>query len=388
MKIETMRIIDRLVGTPVCKLLGVLAPVLSQKPEGDTVILCKFFGIGSICLSYPLIEELKRQNKEVTYLTFKSNEAMVRGLGVEQCYTIDPSSPVRFLGDMVRVIRDLRRLGPAVFLNLEFFSRFAAIMSLLSGAPVRAGFHMLHLPVGNLYSHRANLNVYRSIFENYMNVGMAAGAVSSFQPLESYLETFPYHPKSEPLNGISGDYIVLNAESSETIQALRAWPASAWVDLIKRLRNACPDHSLVMVGTDAGAEIYNEIAAHLSEDTNIISLVGRTSFAEFSVVLCNASLVISVDSGPLHLSAFMKRNTVGLFGPETPVLYGYQLPWVRNIHKNLICSPCLALYDAKKSVLDCRDNQCMKQISPGDVMVEVNDLMSQGAEFQKHFAKR
>jgi len=371
-----MRVIDRLVGTPMCKLLGLFAPVFSQKPEGDTVVLCKFFGIGSICLSYPLIEELKQQNKNVAYLTFESNEAMVRGLGIEQCFTIDPSSPVRFLGDVIRVIADLRLLRPATFLNLEFFSRFAAMMSLLSGAPVRAGFHMLHLPVGGLYSHRANLNVYRSIFENYLNVGMAAGVVSRCQPLETYLEAFPYHPDDGLDNVITGEYIVLNAESSETIQALRAWPASAWVDLIKRLRETYPNHSLILVGTAAGAEIYGEICQNLDKDSKIINQVGRTTFAEFGALLCNASLVISVDSSPLHLSAFMKRKTVGLFGPETPVLYGHQLPWVRNIHKNLICSPCLALYDAKKSVLDCTDNQCMKQISPGDVMIEVIDLLS------------
>jgi len=370
-----MRTIDRLVGTPLCKLLAVLAPLFSRAPQANVVVLCKFFGLGSICLSYPLICELKRQGKEVVYLTFRANLPMVQVLGVERCISIDPTSPVRFCRDVLSAIGAMRRLRSAAFLNLEFFSRFAAILSVLSGARCRAGFHMLHLPVGEMYSHRANLNVYHTIAENYLNVGEVSGLIAGSGKLDSYLSSFPYHPEKPAGVTPQGRYIVLNAQSSETIQTLRSWPTDAWVRLIERLKVDYPGHHLLLIGTTSGDDLYRGIRQATKEDPKVIDCIGRTSFEQFAGLIAHAEIVVTVDSGPLHLSAFLGQKTVGLFGPETPVLYGYDLPWVSNVHKNLMCSPCLAIYDAKKSVLDCQDNQCMKQITIDQVMVEIDKLL-------------
>jgi len=373
-----MRIIDRFVGTPLCKLLSALSPVFARAPKGEVVVVCKFFGLGSICLSYPLISELKRQGKEVVYLTFSENKRMVRALGVEHCISVDPSSMGRFCKDVIFAVWAMRRLRPAVFLNLEFFSRFAAILSVLSGAGRRAGFHMLHLPVGQMYTHRTNLNVYRNIAENYLHVGEIVGSVTSPDTLVSHINAFPYTPQKPNMSGIDGKYIVLNAQSSETIRMLRSWPTESWIRLIKQLRTAYPDYQLVLIGTNSGRDIYAGILAQFENDPKIVDSIGKTSFDEFAGLIAHAEMVVTVDSGPLHLSAFMKRKTVGLFGPETPVLYGYDLPWVSNLCQNLMCSPCLAIYDAKKSVLDCQDNQCMKQITEEQVMAEVGRLLSSG----------
>ncbi len=375
MKTETMRIIDRLAGTPLCKLFAVLAPVFARTPGKDVVVLCKFFGLGSICLSYPLIAELRRQGKDIVYLTFSANEPMVRALAIDHCICIDPTSPWRFLRDVLSAIRAIRALRPTAFLNLEFFSRFAAILSVLSGAGCRAGFHMLHLPVGDLYTHRTNLNVYRNIAENYLHVGEEAGVITSTATLASYIGEFPYKPQKPDSVKVIGDYIVLNAQSSETIQTLRSWPTEAWIKLIARLRASYPGHQLVLVGTTDGRDIYREILRHFRNEPQIVNCIGKTTFDEFAGLIAHAEIVVSVDSGPLHLGAFMKRRTVGLFGPETPVLYGYDLPWVSNLYRNLICSPCLAIYDAKKSVLDCQDNQCMKQITDEQVYAEIERLL-------------
>ncbi len=375
MKTETMRFIDKMVGTPVTKLVTLLVPAFIRPPKGRTVVVCKFFGIGSVCLSHPLVKELKDQGSDVVYLTFAGNAAMVKLLGVENCLAIDPSSVWRFGAGVLMAIWKMRRLRPAAFLNLEFFSRFAAIMSVMSGAPVRAGFHMHDLPVGNLYSHRTNLNVYHHIFENYLNVGITAGLIDQGAALETYVETFPTPPPSPDFVPPGDDYIVLNTESSDTIGALNSWPVPNWTDLIALLGKAYGDHKIVLIGTPANVAMCAQIRRGLNDDRNIIDATGRTGFDEFAGLIAGASLVITVDSSPLHLSTFMRRPTVGLFGPGTPVLFGYRLEWVRSIYKDLMCSPCMNLYDAKKSVLDCRDNQCLKQISAAEVLAAATELL-------------
>ncbi|MFH1245676.1 MAG: hypothetical protein V1662_04250, partial [Candidatus Omnitrophota bacterium] len=60
---------------------------------------------------------------------------------------------------------------------------------------------------------------------------------------------------------------------------------------------------------------------------------------------------------------------VGLYGPNTPLLYG---PWGANsiyFYKNLSCSPCITNYNAK--INRCRhprgEGMCMKSITPAEV---------------------
>lgn len=375
MKTETMRIIDRYVGTPLCIVLAWLSGLLVRKPKSDTVVICKFFGIGSMCLSYPLIYELKKQGVRVVYLTFTSNKPMVNFLGVDRCLTINPKSILTFGFDVFRVIWQLRQIRPTGFLNLEFFSQFAAIMSVLSGAPVRAGFHILHLSVGKLYTHKINLNVYRSVSENYLNVGLLSRLIPSFEAPEIYPNTFHSPAITKLPLDILKRNILINTESSDTIWELKSWGNHKWSRLIELLQVKYPDHSLVLIGTSSVEEAHKEIIAGLKQNTNVVNAAGCTSFDEVVNLIKGTDLLISVDSGPQHISALLKRPTIVLFGPETPVLFGHQLPWVRSIHKNLMCSPCLAIYGAKKSVLDCQDNQCMKQIEPADVMTFVTEFL-------------
>jgi len=375
MKTETMRLIDRIIGTPLCNTIAGLAPLLTRSSSSETVVVCKFFGIGSICLSYPLLYELRQHGKVIVYLTFRANEPVVRAMGIGQCISIDPSSFSGFIRDVLLAVRAVRKHRPGAFLNLEFFSRFAAIFSVLSGAGCRAGFHMLHLPVGKMYTHRTNLNVYRNIADNYLNIGTIAGQVTVAGSLPDYVETFPYRPPKPAIAGSDKAYFVLNAESSETIRTLRSWPMESWIELIGRLRTTYPDHRIFVIGTVQGQQSCQQITRPFDLDQAVTNCAGQTGFEEFAGLIAHADLVISVDSAPLHLSAFLRRKTIGMFGPETPVLYGYDLPWVRTLYRNLMCSPCLAVYDAKKSVLDCRDNQCMKQISVADVMAEAGQLL-------------
>ncbi len=381
MKTETMRLIDRYVGVPACVVMSWLIPIFIHKEKSNAVVVCKFFGIGSMCLSYPLICELKKQHKQVVYLTFAGNEAMAEILGADRCLSISTKSFLRFCVDVFKVIWQLRRIKPEAFLNLEFFSQFAALMSVMTGAPIRAGFHMFHLPVGKLYSHRANLNVYRSIGENFLNIAAIPGLIKDFAQPHTHTEKFslPEHTSSKPAGlNTQGDrdYIVINMTSSDTIRDLSAWPSENWITLIGMLREHYPHHAIVMIGTEETGPLHQGLAALPGNDEAISNLIGQTTFAEFVWLIANADLTITVDSGPQHLSVLLKRSTVVLFGPDTPVLFGHKYPWVRNLYKNLVCSPCLAIYDAKKSVLDCRDNRCMKLITPQEVLDAALDVRS------------
>src|SRR5258708_16534758 len=71
--------------------------------------------------------------------------------------------------------------------------------------------------------------------------------------------------------------------------------------------------------------------------------------------------MISKESGPAHFAAMTQINTVTLFGPETPALFGARTPRAITIWQGLACSPCVNAYNNRQS--SCTNNVCMHKIT-------------------------
>ncbi len=86
------------------------------------------------------------------------------------------------------------------------------------------------------------------------------------------------------------------------------------------------------------------------------SLCGQLSLLELAALLKGAHLVVSVDTGPMHLAAAVGTRVVALFGPTAPWRTG---PFGRAhtvISAELPCSPCFKKY--------CPERTCLRQLSP------------------------
>ncbi len=104
--------------------------------------------------------------------------------------------------------------------------------------------------------------------------------------------------------------------------------------------------------------------------SNYIDQVGTYNLRELMAIMSGCKLMISCDTGPMHLGSAMEVPTIGLFGAQSPrktAPYNYQ-DYV--IYKNLSCSPCF-----KKSCWR-RKRRCMREISVDDVLTQVERVMA------------
>ena len=92
-------------------------------------------------------------------------------------------------------------------------------------------------------------------------------------------------------------------------------------------------------------------------------LTGRTTLRDLAYLYKLSDLIITTDSGPMHVSAAVGTPTVALFGPTDPVRTGPYGEGHTVIRRNLPCSPCFL----KK----CETKKCMKEISVEDVFQAV-----------------
>ena len=119
----------------------------------------------------------------------------------------------------------------------------------------------------------------------------------------------------------------------------------------------------VLTGGKEDAEFAVKISA-LSNHT-VINLVGKTSIHDLKNVIGNSELVVSCDTGPMHLAVALNKNVVALFGPSDPARTG---PFKGDvIQKKLDCQPC----NKRK----CPDPLCMKAITYEDVINGIDRLL-------------
>jgi ADP-heptose:LPS heptosyltransferase len=102
-----------------------------------------------------------------------------------------------------------------------------------------------------------------------------------------------------------------------------------------------------------------------------LNLAGKTSVDDLPYIMSRMDLLITNDSGPMHIAAATKTPLVALFGPEDPLLFGpYTSPELyRVIHKAVSCWPC----GDKK----CRSQSCLDLITAEDVLAACRELLPQ-----------
>jgi ADP-heptose:LPS heptosyltransferase len=108
---------------------------------------------------------------------------------------------------------------------------------------------------------------------------------------------------------------------------------------------------------------------------NPVVLAGATSLEQIFALMERADVVISSDSGPLHIASSVGTPTIAIFGPTRPQDTGPRGKGPSVVlRKSLDCNQ-QACYQ-----LDCPDNRCMKAVTVDEVSKEVEKRYKQWIE--------
>lgn len=139
-------------------------------------------------------------------------------------------------------------------------------------------------------------------------------------------------------------------------------PAKRWLPErfaeVMREVSARRECEWVLFGVQGDAESAMEIYKRAGE--NVRNLVGKTTLTELIDNLGSCDLVLTNDSGPMHLAAAIGVPTISLFGSTEPALTGPIGSEHRVIRRHVECSPCFL----RECPLDFR---CMKAIGVPEV---------------------
>jgi heptosyltransferase-2 len=138
----------------------------------------------------------------------------------------------------------------------------------------------------------------------------------------------------------------------------KRWPAEKYAELASLLQNRMKAKILVIGSVDE-TPLAETIATQMKENPHV--LTGKTSLSRLAAVLSLVDLLVTNDTGPMHLANFLKIPLVALFGPTEPARTGPFLQPATVIHKGAPCWPCF--------YRDCPyDHQCMMNISSEEAL--------------------
>lgn len=402
MNVETMRFVDFWFGVPICFLFSCFNSIFKitgftakGKRVPRKILFIKLSELGAIILAYPLLKRIKGQYpfSELFFVTSAKNESVFTLLydtiPNRNIFTIREDNFLLFVSDSLRVIIKLRREKIDIAFDLDFFSRFTAILSYLIQSEKRIGFHPYTfegLYRGNFLTHKVQYNPLSHISKNYLAMGMVSKEASKKTPeLNEKVDegefTFPkYKSKSEVKErmyeklkgfGIEGERRLFLLNPGEGILPLREWPLDNFIILTERILEENKNY-IVIIGTGKAAE-KGDVLLRAINNSRCISLIGQTTIEELAELFGMSDVLISNDCGLAHLAMLSSIKKFIIFGPESPQVFG---PLGENnyiIYSNWPCSPCLSVFNHRKSA--CKDNKCLKNIKPCDVYELISQIL-------------
>lgn len=371
-------------GTLARVAAGVSQPLEAPDPRVRRILIIRMDLIGDVVLSLAAVRALRGAypHAVIDFLAQPSSAAILAGQpDITNVLTYDASvwsNPAAIFRRANRaaartMLQRLRR--PRYDLCVSVSGYWASILARLSSARRRIGYAdeayrgMLTdtLPGGRYVIRRHEIEYVREL-------ARAAGGRNAALSLPELRVTPPAAAAVAALLAESGltaarPLVALHAGARNGLA--KRWPSASWAHLARRLV-ACLGARVVLVGAPGDGEIANEIARVAGD--GVVNLTGRTSLPELAALLAHSDVLVSGDSGPLHIACAVGTPVVGLYGPTDPVISGPLGERAIVLRQPLWCAPC---YDAS-AVADCRFGNpvCMKTLPPEAVLAAAQRLLA------------
>lgn len=381
MNTSTKVILDAWIGRLGVFGLNIAARVLgkfmnidhSLEKIPEKIVVCKFLGMGSIIQATPLLQTLHKSfpGAKIYFVTAKANAALMKSVSlVNETLIIDDSGIASLLSGTWTLLLRLWKIKPDLYIDLETYSYYSTAVATMSCAQNRFGFYRAERNIRmGVYTHMMFFNARAPIAQSYLQMARLAGCreiVSDLYPFPvSEAAKSGFRDKTENLFGKTlSSFVAINPNASD-LRIERRWPKENVIALIEQIRQRFPEYSILLIGAGNEKPWVDSICDGLSEAAkqNVFNTAGHFTIQELFALLSEARLLITNDTGPMHMSFSLRKPTVCLFGPASPTQYG-QNSNAFGIYKNIYCSPCVHDFLSPP----CRgDNQCMKLITVKEV---------------------
>jgi lipopolysaccharide heptosyltransferase II len=301
--------------------------------------------IGDAVMSLPALEALERHHASAEIVLVAKpwvSELFSNHPAVNRVIVYDSEGEhkgARGLGRLVRALRR-ERFDAAILFQNAFH---AAWMAWLAGIPQRIGYardgrrvlltEAVEVPAAAAYGHHTYY---------YLQLLFRAGVIPKPEPVEEVRLTVEKAEKAwarkhvESL-GLHGPRFLVGLSPGASFGPAKRWPVERYADLADRLIGAL-NADVLIFGSAAEKPLAEAIAGAMEHTPTIVA--GQTTLRQLMALLAQCRLIVTNDSGPMHLAAALGVPLVAIFGSTDERATGPLGPEVRVVKQPVACSPC------------------------------------------------
>ena len=267
---------------------------------------------------------------------------------------------LKSLSSEYKLIKEVKskRFDLALILPRSFHS---ALIGFLSKIPNRIGYSADSrgkLLTQSLPRTKAGLAQHRVYY--FLNLLNIIGRPVSFSAPRITISKATRDWVTDKLAYVKG-HAVVGLNPGATYGSAKCWPAERYARLARDLINN-KKAWVIIFGSPAEEKLNSIIAAQIKHH-QVLDFTGQTSITQMAGLLSACKLLVTNDTGTMHVAAAVNTPVVAIFGPTDHVTTP---PFGNNhsiVRKEVSCSPCL-----KRTCPT--DHRCMTRISVEDVYKE------------------
>jgi len=325
-RIKLLKFIDKTIGGILVSLL----PIIYFRPKINASKINKILfirpgGIGDAVLLIPSIILLKNQYPEavIDVLAEKRNS---------EIYSLCAEVNTVYRYDRPKELLHVIRKSYDVVIDTEQWHRLSAVIARLGRAPMSIGFSTNER--GKLFTHPIPYS--HDEHEVYSFINLLSPIVREKVKVPTPFISLPPEVlarMNDYLLPLSGKKLVAIFPGGSVKQ--KQWPSDMFHDMITLLVQQ--GYGMVVIG---GREDMSEAAKIVGDISSVVNLCGKLSLVETAAVLKKTVLLVSGDSGIMHIASALGTRVLALFGPSNVIKWA---PFSEHSHvilNKLDCSPC------------------------------------------------
>jgi heptosyltransferase-2 len=321
-----------------------MAPIRERYKDVKRILVKGTNWVGDTIISFPAVNSLRRLFPQAhIYILVMSHlaELWQANPDIDEVIPYDmPTGAGRIFAGLqiARLIRD-KTIDLAVVLPRSFSS---AWLVFLGGIPQRIGYkgevrdwlltERVDRTTEIMSKHR--MYYYLKLIERLgRGPSPSLPSLSLNGELEKWANNFLLH------NGLKGR-VLIGFNPGATYGEAKCWPPERFVELGERLKHGY-DASILLFGSSRPKEqeLNATIAAGIGE--GCLNLSGQTSLLELASLLRQCHLLVTNDTGTMHVAAAVGTRVVAIFGPTDPRTTSPLGEGHVVIRTEVSCSPCL-----------------------------------------------
>lgn len=356
----------------------------------ERILVIKLAGVGDLLTATPALRSLRRSfpQAHIAVLVSPGTAAVLeRSPLVDELVlwhgfrdlSVEAALRAGSIAEAWRLLRRLRGSRYDAVLVLHHLTTRPgalkyALLALATGAPVRVG---LDNGRGWFLSNRVRDEGFgaRHEVDYCLAVAQAAGAQAESGPLELTLSEQAVAQADRWLRPLPLGPIFAVHPGTGSYSPARRWSVGNFAAVADQLTERY-HAQVVLLGGPEEKGLAEEVATAVSHRP--LNLAGATTLQEAAAVLARCCLLVSNDSGLMHVATAVGTPVVAIFGPSNHRAWGpYPLTSGRNrvVRVDLPCSPCLYRGHQVGRRYGCRERECLLRVTPAMAMVAVGEVL-------------